>query len=414
MKFSARRYDTGAASEYEVDGDRIVAVRPFAAPGKSANGSNGSASHATNGSSHPAVAQSASLPWIAPSLVDLQVNGYAGREFSSAEITIDDVAAIAEEQYSEGVGRFCPTVTTGPFEVLRHGLATISAACAQDRTLAERVPGIHLEGPYISAVDGPRGAHPAAHCRPPNWEEFQRLQEAADGRIRLITLSPEYTESPDFIRRAIAGGAVVAIGHMAADSDQVRRAVDAGATLSTHLGNGAHGMLRRHPNYIWDQLADDRLTAMLIVDGHHLPPSVVKTFVRAKSAERTILVSDVSALAGLPPGHYGSQLCELDILADGRIVLAGQEQLLAGASRPLVTGIANIMWFAGVDLRTAVDMASRNPAKVLEIDVCELGPGDRADFILLQCERADSSAGFAVITPRDLASGRHDLVANLL
>ena len=201
--------------------------------------------------------------------------------------TIDDVAAVVAVQYSQGVGRFCPTVTTGPFEVLRHGLATIAAACNAERAIAERVAAIHLEGPYISAIDGPRGAHPEACCRPPDWDEFQRLQESADGMIRLVTLSPEYAEAPEFIRRAVAGGIVVAIGHTAADSSQIRAAVNAGARLSTHLGNGAHRMLRRHPNYIWDQLADDRLSATLIVDGHHLPPEVVKTFVRAKSPERT-------------------------------------------------------------------------------------------------------------------------------
>lgn len=391
MQFAARRYDTGAAFEYEIEADRIVATRPIAASPDDAD----------------------SLPWIAPALVDLQVNGYAGREFSSPGITIDDVAAVAEVQYSQGVGRFCPTVTTGPFDVLIHGLSTIAAACREDRTVAERVPSIHLEGPYISRLEGARGAHPEAFCRPPDWEEFQRLQEAAEGKIGLITLSPEYAESPDFIRRAVDGGVVVSIGHTAADSVQIRAAVDAGARLSTHLGNGSQRMLRRHPNYLWDQLADDRLTAMLIVDGHHLPPEVVKTFVRAKLVERTLLVSDVSALAGLPPGRYSSQLCDLEILADGRIVLAGQDQLMAGASRPLVAGIANMMRFAGVDLRTAVDMASRRPASILGLEVCELGVGDRADFILLEGPRSNLATGFAVTTARDIVGTTRDLPASV-
>jgi N-acetylglucosamine-6-phosphate deacetylase len=333
------------------------------------------------------------------------VNGYAGREFSSPNLTIDDVAAVVAVQYSQGVGRFCPTVTTGPFEVLQHGLATIAAACNADGAIAEHVAAIHLEGPYISANDGPRGAHPEAYCRPPDWDEFQRLQESAAGMIRLVTLSPEYAEAPEFIRRAVAGGIIVAIGHTAADSNQIRAAVDAGARLSTHLGNGAHRLLRRHPNYIWDQLADDRLSATLIADGHHLPPEVVKTFVRAKSPVRIILVSDVSALAGLPPGHYGSQLCDLDILADGRIVLAGQDQLLAGASRPLVAGIANIMRFAGVSLQSAVDMASRHPADLLRLEVCNFSAGEPAHFILLTQQPSDPTSGFAVTTSRDLLNG---------
>ena len=222
--------------------------------------------------------------------------------------------------------------------------------------------------------------------------------------IRLITLSPEYAEAPQFIRRAVAHGVAVSIGHTAADSQQIRAAVDAGARLSTHLGNGAHRSLRRHPNYLWDQLADDRLTAMLIVDGHHLPAEVVQTFVRAKSAERIILVSDVSALAGLPPGRYSNQLCDSEIRADGRIVLAGQDQLLAGASRPLSVGIANVMRFAGIDLPTAIDMASRHPAKVLGLDVCGLEPGDGADFILLRGPSDACPGGFEVVMPRELAT----------
>ncbi len=211
-----------------------------------------------------------------------------------------------------------------------------------------------LEGPYMSTEDGPRGAHPLAHCRRPNWDEFSRLQEAAGGRIVILTMSAEFEEAPDFIARATASGVVVSIGHTAASGAQIRAAVDAGAKLSTHLGNGAHRTLRRHPNYLWDQLAEDRLMASIIADGHHLPPEVVKTIVRAKSPLRTILVSDESGLAGLPPGRYQCSGCELEILSDGRLVIAGQDQLLAGASRPIGDGVVNVMRFAGVDLATAV------------------------------------------------------------
>ena len=177
---------------------------------------------------------------------------------------------------------------------------------------------------------------------------------------------------------------IVSLGHTAADGRAIRAAVDAGARLSTHLGNGAHRMLRRHPNYIWDQLAEDRLTATLIADGHHLPPEVLKTFVRAKTPERVILVSDVSCMAGLPTGRYSTQLCELEILADGRLVLAGQDQLLAGAARPLLAGVANMVRLAGVTLRDAVDMASRRPAELLGLEPCSLAAGEPADFILVR------------------------------
>ena len=330
----------------------------------------------------PAAPGDRELPIIAPSFVDLQVNGYGGQEFNAADLTAEKVVRIVDQHAPFGVTALCPTVTTGSFETLAHGLHAIDAACREYPRMARRIVGVHLEGPYISSEDGPRGAHPLEHCRQPDWNEFERLQEAAGRRIRLLTLSPEFDEAPAFIAKAVASGVIVAIGHTAADTEQIRAAVDAGASLSTHLGNGAHRMLRRHPNYIWDQLADDRLTASLIADGHHLPPAVVKTFVRAKMPERCILVSDESGLAGLPPGEYDTNLCKLEILPDGRLVIAGQDQLLAGASLPIGVGVANVMRLAGVDLATAVHMASTWPAKLVGHQPGGLEPGDPADLVV--------------------------------
>ena len=369
-----RRYDTQDAARITVADGRIAGIEPVV--------------------DYPADADCA-LPWIAPGFVDLQINGYGGQEFSSATLTAEHVATIVRTQATFGVTRMCPTLTTAGYDVHSHALRTIAAACDADGDIDRRVLGIHLEGPYISAIDGPRGAHPRQHCRPPDWDEFCRLQEAAKGRIKLITLSPEYDDAPDFTRRAVASGVVVSIGHTAANSTQIRAAVEAGATMSTHLGNGAHRELPRHPNYIWDQLADDRLTASLIVDGHHLPPEVVKSFVRAKAPERCVIVSDLSGLAGLPPGRYTSELCDLEILDDGRLVIAGQRQLLAGASQPIHVGVANVMRFAGVDLATAVRMASTRPASLLCKESCDLTPGARAVIVLFHLrESVDVAATF--------------------
>ena len=226
-----------------------------------------------------------------------------------------------------------------------------------------------------------REAHPIEHCRPPDWDEFQKLQQAADGRIKLVTLSAEFAESPAFIASAVKSASSwrLATCRPMASKFALRPTP---ATLSTHLGNGSHRMLRRHPNYLWHQLAEDRLTASLIVDGHHLPPEVVKTFVRAKTPARCILVSDVSGLAGLPPGKYATNLCDLEILPDGRLVIAGQDQLLAGASLPIGVGVVNVMRFVGVDLHAAVDMASRQPVELLGLAPIELAAGHAADLVL--------------------------------
>lgn len=368
MHLLGRHYLTGEPVDVQIDAGRVAAVAPL---------------DRTKRAGTPT-----DLPWIAPGFVDLQINGHGGQEFCSRELTPEKVDQIVRRQAEFGVTQLCPTVTTADFDTLAHSLRTIALACAQSEQLSRRVLGIHLEGPYISPHDGPRGAHPRAHCRRPDWDELQRLQEAAANRICLVTLSAEFDESPDFIAKLVESGVTAAIGHTAADSQQIRRAVDAGATLSTHLGNGAHLLLPRHPNYIWDQLADDRLTASLIVDGFHLPPAVVRSIVRAKSPNRIVLISDQSGLAGMPPGRYPSGLCDVEILDDGRLVVAGQRELLAAASLPIGTGIVNVMRFAGVDLPTAVDMASRNPLKLLRRNPSRLMLGDAADLVLFDVERS--------------------------
>jgi N-acetylglucosamine-6-phosphate deacetylase len=383
IRVTGRHYQTGRGVQLDLADGRIVAIDEL--PDKGAT--------------------TRKLPWIAPGFIDLQSNGYGGQEFSSPELTVEKVAEIARRQAGFGVTQFCPTVTTAGFATIAHGLGTIAEACRRHPDVAQAVAGIHLEGPYITSEDGPRGAHPRQHCKPPDADEFDRFQEAADGRIRIVTLSPEFPDSAKFIRRVAAAGVVVAIGHTSADSTQIRTAVDAGATLSTHLGNGAHRTLRRHPNYIWDQMAEDRLMASLIVDGHHLPPEVVKSLVRAKTPERCILVSDLSGLAGLPPGRYDTQLCELEILADGRLVIAGQDQLLAGASRPIGAGVANVMRFAGVDLPTAVAMASHHPARLIGLKPVELKPGDAADVTLFDV--LDAPDGQSSLIVRQTVSGGH-------
>ena len=140
-----------------------------------------------------------SLPWIAPGFIDLQSNGYGGQEFSSPELTAEKVAEIAARQPAFGVTRFCPTITTASFDTIAHAMRTVDAACRTNAEVDHAVAGIHLEGPYIASEEGPRGAHPLEHCRPPDWNEFAQFQDAAQGRIRIVTLSPEYPEAPRFI-----------------------------------------------------------------------------------------------------------------------------------------------------------------------------------------------------------------------
>lgn len=327
-------------------------------------------------------AEQANLPLIAPGLVDLQINGYGGVEFNDPALTVEQVRQVAISQDRFGVTAFLATCTTDAHDVLVRSFATIARAIRELPEVAARIIGIHCEGPFISPEDGPRGAHPKQHVRPPNWDEFRRLQDAAEGKIKLLTISPEYDAAPEVIRKAAASGVLVAIGHTKATSDQIKAAVDAGARMSTHLGNGAHPQIKRHPNYIWDQLADDRLIASLIADGHHLPPAVVKSMVRAKTPERIVLVSDITSMGGLPPGRYQTGLGELEVLPGGKLVPAGSPDILAGASLPLDLCVANVMRFAGVDLKTAIEMASTRPAELIGLPHQGLEVGQPADFFL--------------------------------
>ena len=322
-------------------------------------------------------------PFVAPGLVDLQVNGYGGHEFNNPQLTPQIVREIALSMDRDGVVEFCPTFTTADHELLKHSISIVAETIDTDPEVARRCQTLHLEGPYISDADGPRGAHPREHVRPPCWEEFQKLQKVANGRIRILTMSPEYENSPEFIRKVVDSGVVVAIGHTSANSDQIKAAVDSGASMSTHLGNGAHGTIRRHPNYLWDQIAEDRLACSLIADGHHFPASVVKTIVRAKTVERCVLVSDITGMGGMPPGVYESTagLGKVEVLEDGRLVVPGQRQLLAGAALPIGVGIVKAMEYAELSVESAVNMASLGPARIIEYSLPKLEVGAKADLV---------------------------------
>ena len=390
MEVIARRYDTGRLAKIITNDARIESVVDF------------NSAAVTDHSSVTA----ADVSWVSPGFVDLQINGYGGQEFNDLELDSERLARLCLAMDADGVTQFLPTLTTQSFEMLSHGMRAISTACQQDPRVQHRVAGIHLEGPYLCDEDGPRGAHPKEHCRPPDWDEFQRLQEAAGGNIRLLTISPEFESAPPVIRNVVNSGVVVAIGHTSADSAQIQAAVDAGASMSTHLGNGAHRQLRRHPNYIWDQLAEDRLIASLIVDGHHLPAEVVKAFIRCKTVERCILVSDITGMAGMPPGlHENASLGQVEILKDGRLVVPGQRQLLAGASLPIGVGIANVMRFADVDLASAIGMASERPARILGQSPVELEAGSPADLVLFDLPDNEPLRVVATIKAGELVYG---------
>jgi N-acetylglucosamine-6-phosphate deacetylase len=279
--------------------------------------------------------------------------------------TVDDVAGVTRNLFACGVTTYCPTIVTGSFARINLALQAIATACRKDSLVSEAIAGIHVEGPYISAEDGPRGAHDRSYIRDPNVAEFADWQRSAEGKIAMITLAPEREGAVGFIRQLVSDGVKVSIGHTMANTEQLKQASAFGASLSTHLGNGAHPVLPRHPNYIWDQLADERLYMMLIADGHHLPASVLKAMIRAKR-DLFIIVSDCVKFGGMPPGRYSSHIGdEVELLDNGRLQTTANPYILAGSAQSLDRGVENAMRLAGVHLREAVDAVTKRPAEAM-------------------------------------------------
>jgi len=360
MKIEARRVDTGEAVRVTVAGGFIDSIEPIAAK--------------------PA------LPWIGPGLVDLQINGFAGIDFNTAPLSEADVHQSVRLLLKQGVTAFLPTVITNSEAAITELVAVIAAACRSDAFTASCVAGIHLEGPFLSPEDGARGAHSKEYIQKPDWEMFQRWQDAAEGLIRIITISPEWENAPEFISKCAESGVIVSIGHTAATPEQIRQAVAAGASMSTHLGNGAHIMQHRHRNYIWEQLAADELTAGVIADGFHLPKPVLKVFLRAKR-ENIFLVSDAVYLSGLEPGKYHTHIGgEVVLTKEGKLHLVSNPDLLAGSVQMLVEGVAHLTRSGLATLAEAWSMASARPAAFLGLPegTGRLIPGAPADLAVFK------------------------------
>jgi N-acetylglucosamine-6-phosphate deacetylase len=311
---------------------------------------------------------------LAPALFDIQVNGFGGVDFNAPALQPEDLLAATRAMAQYGVARFLPTVITGPPDRMRACLETLVAAAGRFREVALAVAGIHLEGPYISSVDGARGVHDARWVHTPDEQEFGLLQDAARGTIALVTLAPELPGAIDFIRRRVAEGIVVGIGHTVAGLATVTAAVAAGARLSTHLGNGCESLLPRHENPITTQLGEDGLRASFIADGHHLPPYLLRSLIRAKGWQRSILTTDSMAAAGAPPGRYTLGDLELEVGND-RIVRRPGASNFAGSALTLDQAVANTSHWCGLPLAEAIEMASLHPAYLL----AGFLPGHRQD-----------------------------------
>jgi N-acetylglucosamine-6-phosphate deacetylase len=320
-------------------------------------------------------------PYLAAGLIDLQVNGFRGLDLNDGAVTPERVAALTRLMAGLGVTTYLPTLITASRESLLAALAAIAQARRQDPLCARMIPFVHVEGPYLASEDGPRGGHPRQHIRPPDLDEVDEWQRVSGNLVGKITLSPHYDQAQNFIRALTERRILVAIGHTAATAEQIHDAAAAGAGMSTHLGNGAAATLPRHPNFIWAQLADDRLDAGFIADGFHLPADAFKAMLRAKGLQRSYLVSDTTAAGGLPPGIYDQPIGgRVEVGSDGRLSVVGTPYL-AGASRPLRQDVALAIRMADLTLAEGLQLATSNPGRFVG-NRGRLAEGEVADLIL--------------------------------
>jgi N-acetylglucosamine-6-phosphate deacetylase len=327
------------------------------------------------------------LPYISPGFLDMQVNGFMGSDYSLEDLSEEHVKKIVHHLNRSGTTQHVPTIISSPRERIIRNLKVISKAIQNSEDIARSILGIHIEGPFISPADGPRGAHNAAYVRPPDLNEFKEWQEAAEGGITIVTLAPEWEGALEFIEAITSMGVKAAIGHTAAPPDRIRAAVEAGARLSTHLGNASHPVIPRLKNYLWEQLAEDRLMAGIICDGFHLPKSVVQVFARTKGPDRLILVSDAAYLGGLKPGLYQWNNVEVQVFEDGHLGLPGTESL-AGAAHLLDWDIPRFMEFTGYTLGETIPLCTQNPGRIQGApdNYGRLEPGAPANLVIFDYE----------------------------
>lgn len=303
-----------------------------------------------------------------PGFVDLQVNGYLGVSFSDPNLSEKQFIEVSRELLARGTAAFLPTLITSSPAVYERNLPLIAKAVGRAE-LSGRIPGIHLEGPFISDKPGAVGAHNPQFVSRPDTTFLDKLLGWSQGMLRLITIAAEADGADNLARHAVEKGVAVALGHQLATEEDLLRLENAGACLLTHLGNAVPNMLPRHPNPIWDGIASN-LSAMIITDGHHLPPSVIKTIVRAKGAHNVVVTSDASPIAGMPPGEYEALGNKAILDPNGRLYNP-EKNCLVGSSATilecmnflakleilsweelLLTGFHNPLRFLGMDVAT--------------------------------------------------------------
>lgn len=308
-----------------------------------------------------------------PGLVDLQVNGYKGVDFSGAELTMQNMVRACRELLEAGTTAFLATMITSRERIYQRNLSMIADVMEQDEFKGQLL-GIHLEGPFISPEPGACGVHNPEWIKRPDMDYLNKLMEWSRGNVRLMTIAAELEGAEDITCHATASGIAISLGHQMAGDEDLARLSRAGAGALTHLGNGVPAVLPRHKNPIWAGLDNDNLSAMLITDGHHLPLPVLRTFIRTKGISRCIVVSDASPVAGLPPGRYDTFGNDAILEESGRLYNS-RTGYLAGSSATILQCMNYLASLGMLSAEELLTVGFLNPLKLIKVSPDSLRPG---------------------------------------
>ena len=296
---------------------------------------------------------------------DLQVNGYFGVDFHSDQLSADELHQVCAAMAGDGVSGFLATITTEHVPVMEHRLRRLVELRESDSLARQMIPNLHIEGPFISPLDGYRGAHPRDAVRPADLDSMKRLLDAAGGLARLVTLAPENDPGFAVTRYLAEQGIRVSAGHTDATLDQLKGAIDAGLSMFTHLGNGCPMQMHRHENIIQRALSlSEQLYPMFIADGAHVAFPALGNYLRTAGIERCIVVTDAVAPAGRGPGRFRLGRWDL-VVGEDLVARAPDGSHLVGSAVAMPRAVRNLVEHVGLTPAEAERLTVHNPRMVM-------------------------------------------------
>jgi len=323
----------------------------------------------------------ANLPWLAPALVDLQINGYGGVDFQRDGLAAEDLLRAARRLRADGCARFLLTLITDDWPRLTARLRNLRELRAQSAELQAAIAGWHIEGPFLSEKPGFHGAHDPALMRDPTPAHLRELRDLTGTDPLLLTLAPERTGAVEAIALAVSLGIKISLGHTDAPVEILHTAVQAGATGFTHLGNGIPQQLDRHDNILWRVFETHGLMVSLIPDRIHLSPALFRAVNRVLKPAAVYCTTDAMAAAGAPPGRYSIGAMQLEVGEDQIVRLPGKPNFAGSALRPL-QGVRRAAEMLQRPWQEVWRHFAENPARLMGLDT-DLIVGNEASFCLI-------------------------------